>query len=569
MYDQHGGLDIEPVPAALNPSLEVGFLPRKEAVSQVVDPAGDLRCGDRQTRAGQRYEECEQQGRAEIAISNHEAILPDEKKSQTVSLSRPFNTGTGFEPVRNQTHEVMIMSLYFRTVSAVLAALATLGLIVSSASAQELSDAPVAVEFNLVLSQSALLAGQNETLAMVEIKASEGVDTTRSAVSLAIVVDASGSMRGDKMEHAQESAHRLIDQLQQGDRITVISYDTRVTTHLASFEIGADRAVAHVAVDRIEARGNTCISCGIEAGYAALHDAPYAHVRRVVMLSDGNANRGTTDSDSLGEQAATALQASRSVTSTIGIGTDYNEEILSAISAGGSGAFYFLPDPASISTILERELASLASTVATNVAVELRPGLGATLGDSSSLGATQEGNALLFNLGQVSAGDIRRLVVPIQLEVGAEGAVVHGTATFTPVGSESVAVEMVGLVMRTDDPEAADTSRNNAVLEHAERLEAAADIELAIQEFRSGDTDAARDRLSRRQRQLNESASAFAAPTLSAEAAEVDELLDALEEEDMDEERSREIYLQNRSRGDEIRSGRPTEQMYHQEMLNH
>ena len=460
------------------------------------------------------------------------------------------------------------MSFNLRIISAVIAALATTGLIVSAPSAQEQADTPVAVEFTLALSQSALLADQNETLAMVEIKAAEEATTTRSAVSLAIVVDASGSMRGDKMEHAQESAHHLVDQLQQGDRLTVISYDTRVTTHLDSFEIGADRAPAHVAINRIEARGNTCISCGIEAGYAALQDAPYAHVRRVVMLSDGNANRGTTDSDSLGEQAATALQASRSVTSTIGIGTDYNEETLSAISAGGSGAFYFLPDPASIATILERELASLASTVATNVAVEIRPGVGASLGDSSSLGASQEGDALLFNLGQVSAGDIRRLVVPIHLESGAEGVVILGTATFTPVGGESVAIDMVGLVMRTDDPEAADTSRNNSVLEHAERLATAADIEIALREYRSGDRDAARDRLSRRQRQLEESATALAAPTLSTEAAEVDGLLDALEEEDMDEERSRELYLQNRSRGDEIRSGMPVEQMYHQEMLN-
>ena len=466
----------------------------------------------------------------------------------------------------------------FRLLTAVLA---TLGLLIGTASAQApvetptadeppaVVEAPAVVQFSLALSQSALLPLQNETLAMVEITAADVATMTRSAVSLAIVIDASGSMQGDKMEHAQASAHHLVDQLQQGDQISIISYDTRVTTHLDRFEIAADRATAHAAINRIEARGNTCISCGIEAGYAALQSAPYAHVRRVVMLSDGNANRGTTASESLGEQAADALQLARSVTSTIGIGTDYNEEILSAISAGGSGAFYFLPDPASISTILERELASLASTVATNVAVELRPGPGATLGNSASLGASQEGDALLFNLGQVSAGDVRRLVVPVHLELGAEGAVVLGTATFTPVGADSESVDMVGLVMRTEDIDAANGSRNMGVWEHAERLAAAADIETALREYREGDRDAARDRLSRRRAQLETSASSFDAPALAAEAGEVDSLLDALEdEEEMDEERSRELYLQNRSRGDEIRAGVPTEQMYHQEMLN-
>lgn len=426
---------------------------------------------------------------------------------------------------------------------------------------------PASVEFTLQLGQNALLHGSQTTVAMVEVKGAETASTTRTPVTMAVVIDASGSMRGDKMEDAQAAAHALIDQLAEGDRLSIISYDTRVTTHLAISEIGADRSAAHAAVNAIEPRGNTCVSCGIAAGYESLTTAPYSHVRRLVMLSDGNANRGVTDSTQLGEQAQAARETQHSATSTIGIGTDYNEEILSSISAGGSGAFYFLHDSAEIASVLQRELASLASTVATSVAVELRPAEGVTLGDSSSLGATREGDSVLFNLGQIAAGDVRRLLVPVTVGEGVEGSVVTATATYTPVDGAAASADLVALVIRTEDGGLAESSRNTAVLEHAQRIEAALDIELAMRDFAQGDRTAARRRLRERQNQLEGAASAMGGNiALEAEAEEVSGLLDELDE-DVDGDRARGLYLQNRSRGEEIRSGVPAEQMYHQETV--
>lgn len=422
---------------------------------------------------------------------------------------------------------------------------------------------PAALEATLALGQSALLPSENSTVVMVELEGAEGLETTRTPVSMAVVIDTSGSMRGDKIDHARDSTHALVDQLVEGDVISIITYDTRTTTIVANLEIGEDRNSAHRAINGIEARGNTCVSCGIQAGYSALQGAPVGHVRRLVMLSDGNANRGVTNPGQLGELAGEALDVNQTVSSTIGVGRDYNEDILSSISASGTGSFYFLPNPSSIDHILTRELASLATTVATGVAVELRPAAGVVLGDSPSRGASREGTAVVFNLGQISEGEILRLIVPVTVGSEISGVVVEATAAFRPVGALSQSTELVAMMIRTNDPEEAQASRNETVIEQAERVASALDVEVALQEFRSGDEEGARRRLRSRQNQLESQANVYGSGALAREANEVEQLLGELEEDDVDEERSRDLQLQNRSRREEVTSGRPAEQMFH------
>ena len=422
---------------------------------------------------------------------------------------------------------------------------------------------PDALQATLALGQSALLPSDNSTVVMVELKGAEGLETARTPVSMAVVIDTSGSMRGDKIDNARDSAHALVDQLVTGDVISIITYDTRTTTIVSNLEIGEDRNPAHRAINDIEARGNTCVSCGIQAGYSALTSAPVGHVRRLVMLSDGNANRGVTNPGQLGELAGQALELSQTVSSTIGVGRDYNEDILSSISASGTGSFYFLPNPSSIDHILTRELASLATTVATGVAVELRPAAGVILGDSPSRGASREGTSVVFNIGQISEGEILRLIVPVTVGSEISGVVVEATAAYRPVGELSQSTDLVAMMIRTTDPQEAQSSRNETVIEHAERVASALDVELALQEFRSGDEEGAVRRLRSRRSQLESQATAYGNAVLADEANEVEQLLGELEDDDVDEERSRDLQLQNRSRREEVTSGRPAEQMYH------
>lgn len=452
----------------------------------------------------------------------------------------------------------------------VAAAVAALSLSLASptpAGAQEVCALPLAttsgvVQLSLAFDQTLVAAGDDDAVLMVEVRGAEDGETVRTPVSMAVVIDVSGSMAGEKIDHAKEAASRLVDRLAEGDLLTLIVYDTSARTLLSNYAISNDNSSAQLAIHGIGTGGNTCVSCGLDAAFTALESAPHAHLRRVVMLSDGNANRGVTDSDGLRERASGALERSRTVTSTIGLGTDYNEDLLAAISVGGTGAYYFLPDGAAMAGILDRELAALERTVATELAISVTPGDGVTLGETEAVGARRDGDGLVFNLGQLAAGEVRRFLVPLTLPAGNLGEVVRAVAGFRPVGGEVAEIQLAGRLERTDEVDAATASRNSEVIAQQERLASVAEIDTAMRELRGGDTGGARARLTRRAAELEAQAGEAAAPALAEEAAAVRALADALEEEpDADEART--LYLQNQARGNEVRQGVDAEQMYH------
>ena len=423
------------------------------------------------------------------------------------------------------------------------------------------------VQVELTFDQDIVHATDTDAVLMVEVIGADAADTLRTTVAMAIVIDASGSMRGTKMNRAQEAAHALVDELEDGDTLTLVAYSDSATVLLENYAVGPDREAAHDAIDDIEPGGNTCISCGLENAYSTIETAPYDNIRRVVMLSDGIANRGISDEEGLNEVASLALALTRSATTTIGVGSDYNEALLSTISAGGMGAYYYLPNPSRLASILDRELASLESTIATNVAIDVRPEVGITLGPTEAIGAVDDGNGIVFNLGQLSAGERRQFLVPMTLPPGELGQVATATTTYVPVGGDVEELVRLAHLERTDNIEVATASSHGEVQEQVSRLESVNQIETAIAEFQEGNTEEARERLRRSADRLEEEADNLDSATLRDEAAAVrlleTELVDAAGDDEEGEETVRELYLQNDSRANEVMMGVPAEDMFH------
>ena len=115
---------------------------------------------------------------------------------------------------------------------------------------------------------------------------------------------------------------------------------------------------------------------------------------------------------------------------------------------------------------------------------------------------------------------------------------------------------------RSPDPEAAEASRNADVVAQNQRLASAADIDNAMRDLRSGNRRAARSRLQTRAEELERAAVATGSAVLLDEAEAVRELAGELDE-DVDEDRARDLYLQNQARGNEVRQGVEAGEMYH------
>lgn len=426
-----------------------------------------------------------------------------------------------------------------------------------------------AVSVSVSMDYEVIHTRTNQATAMVVVRGDDTATTQRVPVSLAVVIDASGSMEGEKIEHARDAARTLLARLSDGDVVSIISYDTSATTHLANFVIGDDPARAFSAISGIAARGNTCVSCGIEAGYAALASAPESHVRRLVLLSDGRANRGLTDATRLGELAAEALDARRVPTATIGVGNDYDEDIMTRIATGGGGAYYFMPNTAALTSILDRELVALESTVATNVAVVLTAMGGAELGETEAVGARRDGSDVVVTIGPLARGEQRRVLIRLRLPEGELGQILSATAVFTAAGvtsSETVA----GTLARSDVQSEVDASANTDVIELQNRLDSAADISAALTRAASGDSAGARAQLEARARELESAAAATGSAVLLEEAGANRALADSLGGGGgaaAEPAAIESLQMQNRARRNEVQRGLDSDEMYHQNVL--
>ncbi|MBP0447441.1 VWA domain-containing protein [Roseomonas sp. SSH11] len=162
-------------------------------------------------------------------------------------------------------------------------------------------------------------------------------------LDLALAVDVSGSMAGDKLDAARRTATAVAEALGERDRLTLVAFDSAAELLLDARAMDeAGRREAAAAIARLEPRGGTDLFGGwllaAERVATAMAAAPRAS-HRVVLLSDGQANEGVTDRAELSRHAG-ALLARGILTSTVGIGDGYDEELLGVMAEAGGGRLH-------------------------------------------------------------------------------------------------------------------------------------------------------------------------------------------------------------------------------------
>ena len=220
------------------------------------------------------------------------------------------------------------------------------------------------IEFE-VTSDATVIAKTVPTKRLVEISLrapQAAARATRPAFNLALVLDVSGSMSGDKLVYTKRAAAYLLDQLRDGDQVALVAYDSNVHVQGEMQPFTRDlREDLRRRIDGLRAGSMTNLSGGWLEGcrQVGLVQATGA-VNRAVLLSDGLANVGITDREELGEHARQLSQRGVS-TSTFGAGRDYDEHLLEVLANQGDGNYYYIDTPESIPEIFRRELEEIAA----------------------------------------------------------------------------------------------------------------------------------------------------------------------------------------------------------------
>lgn len=202
----------------------------------------------------------------------------------------------------------------------------------------------------------------------------------RPPYHLALVIDRSGSMSCEPLHEAKRCARHIIDQLQPDDRASLVQFDSRVQVLVPAQPV-ADRTALHRALQNIEEGGTTNLHGGWAAGgQSLLEHIQQAGLSRVILLSDGNANEGLTETEQIAQQCGQF--AERGITtSTYGLGRDFNEDLMVAMAKSGQGNHYYGATAQDLFEPFAEEFDLLANLYAS----KLRLSLGTPEGTKASL----------------------------------------------------------------------------------------------------------------------------------------------------------------------------------------
>jgi Ca-activated chloride channel family protein len=212
----------------------------------------------------------------------------------------------------------------------------------------------------------------------------------RRKLNLALAIDRSGSMQGRPLEEAKRCAARIVEQLHTDDRVSVTTYDDQARVAVPATQL-VDKATVLREIEAIRSGGATDLHAGwlAAAEQAARHITPGA-VSRVLLLSDGCANRGVVDPATISERCSQMAEAGVS-TSTYGLGTNFNEDLMLAMARAGHGNAYYGQTADDLMGPFQQEFDLLQALCARNLVLTLQPRPGVTCSIINDLSAVGDG----------------------------------------------------------------------------------------------------------------------------------------------------------------------------------
>ena len=373
---------------------------------------------------------------------------------------------------------------------------------------------------------------------------------SRPGQAVQIVLDRSGSMGGEPLNAAKGSLLKLIDRLAPQDYFGIVSFDDTALVEVPTRKMSDHHLpTLRKSIRELHTGGSTDISAGYLLGLREVNRIHAEGGATLLLISDGHANAGERDPRFFAEVSSKSA-TEKVTTSTIGIGTGYDETILESLAKGGGGAHRFAGSIDEAVGAIAAEVDDLLDKTIVNAVLRLTPTAAMTSTPAievlQRLPYWKDGESYVVQLGDFYSGENRRFVIKIDLPgVAALGLckIADITVEYLDLAArQEIAVTMPVNVNVVPGDVAAGRVADPIVRAERLILEAQTAKSLAVDELRSGKIREASSRLNNTAASLRREASlipvtddrsAESLAIIKAEAEEIEVLAKTAEVEDV------------------------------------
>lgn len=240
----------------------------------------------------------------------------------------------------------------------------------------------------------------------------------RTSINAALVIDRSGSMRGSRISAAKEGARVALERLSSKDTVSIVAYNHEVDVLSPASPLRGSQDDLERAIRRLTASGRTALYDGVKEGGRQLEEfISDDNVNRVVLLSDGLANVGPSSPRELARLGRKLAARGISV-STIGLGLDYNEDLMQRLAASSDGNHVFVERPSDLAEIFDQEFGDALSVSARDITIIIECKAGfkpiRILGREGEI----KDNRITLKLNQLQSDNERYVVVELEAPEG-------------------------------------------------------------------------------------------------------------------------------------------------------
>ena len=368
------------------------------------------------------------------------------------------------------------------------------------------------------LSSPIILEGTPETNYLKVSLSGQNIDSKkRVPINLAIVIDKSGSMSGQRIEKAREAAILAVNMLNENDTLSIVAYDSEARVIVPATKVDNKPRIIGIINENIYAGGGTALFAGLSKGIKQVENQlTKDKVNRIILLSDGQANIGPSSVDELSQLAIIAAKKNIAIT-TLGIGSDYNELLMSSIASYSDGNHVFVNNSADLENVFVHEFTDLMSAIAQDVVITIQLKNGVKPVRLLGRDGVIKGNEITVKMNQLFSNQEKYVlleVIPDKGKVGQEKTLAQVDLKYDNLLENKTENEtQVVRISYTKDKKMVDDAIHQDVIVETELQKVALENEKALELYNQGKRDEAQQLL----RENGEALKAISAqsPTMS------------------------------------------------------